>query len=211
VINPKTSILILTAGILLCLGESKLLYAQIHQELTPEQIKELNDGKELLITKEVNKTWPEIIIYRKIDAPANIVAELFLDYEEAHTYVPNVKAAKIENSQGENTKDVRYTVKPPIIKPITYLVRNTYQKTKHGHKISWNLLESQIVNSAVGNLRIESLDKSGNSSVICYKTHVEPATSLLAGLRGYAIREASNTVASIAKKAESLAQKNEAK
>lgn len=204
-VNTKAPILILT--IALFLGGPKLLSAQIHEELKPEQIKEINNGSEVLITKEVNKTWPEVIIYRKIDAPADMVAELFVNYEGAHTYIPNVKAAKIENSPGKNIKDVRYTIKPPIIKPITYLVRNTYQKTEHGHKISWTLLESPIVSSAVGSLRIESLDKGGNTSIICYKTHVEPATSLLAGLRGYAIKEASNTVASIAKKAESIAQK----
>jgi hypothetical protein len=48
-------------------------------------------------------------------------------------------------------------------------------------------------------LRVEP---HGDSAVICYANHVEPATSLVAGLRGHAIKEASNTVDAIVAEAE---------
>jgi hypothetical protein len=179
--------------------------ASIANSLSPEQLDLINRGQEVLVTRDLNKTWPEIIIYRRINAPANKVSELFLDYEGAHTYVPNLKSAIIESTPSKNTKDVRYTIRIPFINTISYLVRNKYEQTPEGHKISWSLLESPIVEAAAGSLTIEPLNET--SSIIRYSNHIEPATSLLAGLKGHAIREASTTVKAIARKSESLAKK----
>jgi hypothetical protein len=65
--------------------------------------------------------------------------------------------------------------------------------------VHWNLLESLFAKSAVGKLRVEP---HGETAVICYANHVEPATRLVAGLRNQALKEASNTVEAIVKEAE---------
>lgn len=161
----------------------------------------LEKGESVVLTVEKEgAVWPEVRIYRQVKATPQGVTDLFLDYEHANTFIDNLDSAKVEKEPDANTKDVRYIVRLPIIFSINYLVRNSYEKTQDGYKVSWHLLEPPFAaKSAVGSLRVEPL---GDKSVICYANHVEPATRLIAGLRGHAIKEASKTVDAIVKEAE---------
>lgn len=174
--------------------------ASMLDELSPQDRAKLENGES--VTRTVEKpgaTWPEVRIYRKVKATPEGVTNLFLDYENAGAFIGNLKSAVVENQPDSNTKDVRYTVKLPVLFTISYLVRNRYEKTPQGYTVHWNLLESVLAKSAVGKLRVEP---HGETAVICYANHVEPATSLVAGLRGHALKEASNTVDAIVKEAE---------
>jgi hypothetical protein len=168
------------------------------EELSAADRDKLESGQAVLITVEKpGATWPEVRIYRKVKATPEGVTALFLD--NADSFIDNLKSAVVENEPDASTKDVRYTVKLPVLFTISYLVRNRYEKTPEGYTVHWNLLESLFAKSAVGKLRVEP---HGDTSVICYANHVEPATSLVAGLRGHAIKEASNTVDAIVAEAE---------
>ncbi len=170
------------------------------EELSAADRSKLEAGESVLITVEKpGATWPEVRIYRKVKATPEGVTALFLDYENANSFIDNLKSAVVENEPDANTKDVRYTVKLPVIFTISYLVRNRYEKTPEGYTVHWNLLEALFAKSAVGSLRVEP---HGDITVICYTNHVEPATRLVAGLRGHAIKEASNTVDAIVAEAE---------
>jgi len=143
-------------------------------------------------------------IYQKVDATPKEVTALFLDYEHANTYIENLESAKVEKKPDADTKDVRYTVRLPIIFSISYLVRNRYEKTSDGYKVSWHLLEPPLAaKSAVGSLRVEAY---GEDAILCYANHVKPSTKLIAGLRGQAVKEAEKTVAAIVKEAERRAR-----
>ena len=169
-------------------------------ELSAADRSKLEAGESVLITVEKpGATWPEVRIYRKVKATPEGVTALFLDYENANSFIDNLKSDVVENEPDANTKDVRYTVKLPVIFTISYLVRNRYEKTPEGYTVHWNLLEALFAKSAVGSLRVEP---HGDITVICYTNHVEPATRLVAGLRGHAIKEASNTVDAIVAEAE---------
>ena len=169
-------------------------------ELSAADRSKLEAGESVLITVEKpGATWPEVRIYRKVKATPEGVTALFLDYENANSFIDNLKSAVVENEPDANTKDVRYTVKLPVIFTISYLVRNRYEKTPEGYTVHCNLLEALFAKSAVGSLRVE---QHGDITVICYTNHVEPATRLVAGLRGHAIKEASNTVDAIVAEAE---------
>lgn len=169
-------------------------------ELSPADLSKLERGESVTTTVEKpGAVWPEVRIYRKVRATPEGVTNLFLDYENAGSFIGNLKSAVVENQPDSNTKDVRYTVKLPVLFTINYLVRNRYEKTPEGYTVHWNLLESMFAKSAVGKLRVEP---HGDTAVICYANHVEPATSLVAGLRGQALKEASNTVDAIVKEAE---------
>jgi hypothetical protein len=175
--------------------------AEILAELSPADKAKLERGGSVVLTLEKEgAVWPEVRIYRQVKATPQGVTDLFLDYEHANTFIDNLDSAKVEKEPDANTKDVRYVVRLPIIFSINYLVRNRYEKTPEGFKVSWYLLEPPFAaKSAVGSLRVEAL---GDKSVICYANHVEPATRLIAGLRGHAIKEASKTVDAIVKEAE---------
>ena len=174
--------------------------ASMLKELSPDDRAKLESGQSVLVTIEKpGAIWPEVRIYRKVKATPEGVTDLFLDYENADSFIQNLVSAVVEKQPDRNTKDVRYTVKLPVIFTISYLVRNRYEKTPGGYTVHWNLLESLFAKSAVGNLRVEP---HGDTAVICYANHVEPATRLVAGLRGQALKEASNTVDAIVKEAE---------
>lgn len=174
--------------------------ASMVDELGASDRAKLESGQGVLVTVEKpGATWPEVRIYRKVKATPEGVTKLFLDYENAGSFIDNLESAVVEKQPDANTKDVRYTVKLPVLFTISYLVRNRYEKTPEGYTVHWNLLESIFAKSAVGKLRVEP---HGETAVICYANHVEPATRLVAGLRGHAIKEASNTVDAIVKEAE---------
>ena len=174
--------------------------ASMVDELGAADRAKLESGQGVLVTVEKpGATWPEVRIYRKVKATPEGVTKLFLDYENAGSFIDNLESAVVEKQPDANTKDVRYTVKLPVLFTISYLVRNRYEKTPEGYTVHWNLLESIFAKSAVGKLRVEP---HGETAVICYANHVEPATRLVAGLRGHAIKEASNTVDAIVKEAE---------
>ena len=174
--------------------------ADVLDELSVADRAKLEAGENVMvIIEKEGAIWPEIRIYRQVEATPQSVTELFLDYEHANTFIENLKSAVVENEPDHQTKDVRYTVKLPILFTINYLIRNHYIKEGDTYTVRWNLLESFLAKSAVGSLRVEP---HGEASVICYANHVEPATRLVAGLRGHAIKEASKTVESIVKEAE---------
>ena len=174
--------------------------AAVVDELGAADRAKLESGQSVMTTIEKpGATWPEVRIYRKVKATPEGVTDLFLDYENADSFIGNLESAVVEKQPDANTKDVRYTVKLPVLFTISYLVRNRYEKTPEGYTVHWNLLESLFAKSAVGKLRVEP---HGDMAVICYANHVEPATRLVAGLRGQAMKEASNTVDAIVKEAE---------
>jgi hypothetical protein len=174
--------------------------ASVVDELGAADRAKLESGQSVMTTIEKpGATWPEVRIYRKVKATPEGVTDLFLDYENADSFIGNLESAVVEKQPDANTKDVRYTVKLPVLFTISYLVRNRYEKTPEGYTVHWNLLESLFAKSAVGKLRVEP---HGDMAVICYANHVEPATRLVAGLRGHAMKEASNTVDAIVKEAE---------
>jgi hypothetical protein len=174
--------------------------ASVVDELGAADRAKLESGQSVMTTIEKpGATWPEVRIYRKVKATPEGVTDLFLDYENADSFIGNLESAVVEKQPDANTKDVRYTVKLPVLFTISYLVRNRYEKTPEGYTVHWNLLESLFAKSAVGKLRVEP---HGDMAVICYANHVEPATRLVAGLRGQAMKEASNTVDAIVKEAE---------
>ena len=191
----KPLILLLTA-----LAFAASSRAAMVDELGDSDRAKLENGQAVLVTVDKpGATWPEVRIYRKVKATPEEVTKLFLDYENADSFIDNLESAVVEKQPDANTKDVRYTVKLPVLFTISYLVRNRYEKTPEGYTVHWNLLESIFAKSAVGKLRVEP---HGDTAVICYANHVEPATKLVAGLRGHAIKEASNTVDAIVKEAE---------
>lgn len=175
-------------------------HAGMVDELSAEDRAQLEKGGNVLKTREIDgATWPEVRIYRKVKATPQGVTDLFLDYENADSFIENLDSAVVEHKPDANTKDVRYTVRLPVLFSISYLVRNRYEKTPDGYTVHWNLLESVFAKSAKGSLRVEP---HGDTAVICYANHVEPATKLVAGLRGQALKEASRTVDAIVKEAE---------
>lgn len=161
---------------------------------------ELADGQMVVKTQTVSGApWPRVILYQVVNAPVKVIWDLFNDLDAASSYTPNLISADVIAQNG-NTKDVRYTVKVPVLMRISYVVRNTYIKKKDGYEIDWTLIQSPLAKSSDGSLRVEPYGQ--NRSLICYTNLCVPITNLVAGLKNQALNEAKTTVRAITTEAE---------
>ena len=69
-------------------------------ELSAADRSKIEAGESVLITVEKpGATWPEVRIYRKVKATPEEVTALFLDYENANSFIDNLKSAVVENDR----------------------------------------------------------------------------------------------------------------
>jgi len=177
------------------------LMADLVKEVPKSQRDELAEGQTVVRSTDMpGLPWPQLSLYRVVNAPPSVVADLFTDYDAAPSYTPGLLNAQVVSTNPDGTKDVRYTVKVPVIQRTSYLVRNTYRKQGSNYTVSWKLLQSPLAKQSDGSLRIEPYD--GNRTLLCYTNLCVPITNLVSGLKNQALVEAKNTVLALATEAE---------
>ncbi len=189
------------AALLALLLASTPLFADLVKEVPKSQRDELAEGQTVVKSTDVpGAPWPELSLYRVVNAPPSVVADLFTDYAAAPSYTPGLLNAQVIATNPDGTKDVRYTVKAPVIQKTSYTVRNTYLRSGPDFTVSWKLLKSPLAKQSDGSLRIEPYD--GDRTLLCYTNLCVPITNLVAGLKNQALIEAKNTVLALATEAE---------
>jgi len=184
---------------------STFLRADLVKEVPKSDRHDLTAGQTVVKSTDVpGVPWPQLSLYRVVNAPPDVVAALFTDYDAAPSYTPGLIHAQVIVTNPDGTKDVRYTIKVPIIQRISYVVRNTYQKQGDNFSVSWKLLESPLAKKSDGSLRIEPYE---NRTLLCYTNLCVPITNLVSGLKGQAVVEAKNTVLALATESERRANK----
>jgi len=174
--------------------------ANISSELSPSELKQLESGEMVTHQKEVEGgIWPELTVYRLVNAPATKVTSVLGDYPNAHNYIPNVIKAQVVDNPARNVKDVEYTVRLPLFATASYTVRNKFESEGNTLFVKWNLLESPLADESTGSLAVEPF---GNGSILRYKNYVKPKTKLAGVAKGAAVKEAQETVLAISKEAE---------
>ncbi|MDX2081046.1 MAG: hypothetical protein SFU53_09705 [Terrimicrobiaceae bacterium] len=180
--------------------------ADLMREVPRADRAKLEDGQTVVRSTDVpGAPWPKLSLYRVVNAPPSVVAELFTDYDAAPDYTPGMLNAEVLTTNPDGTKDVRYTVKMPVIQKTSYVVRNTYEKEGENFTVSWKLLKSPIAKASEGSLRIEPF--GDDRTILCYSNFLVPVTNLVAGLKGQALTEAKNTVLALASESERRANK----
>lgn len=169
-------------------------------ELDASQQTQLKQGQVVVISTDVpNFVWPKLVLYKIVNAtPAQMMA-LFADYDAAPGYTPNMVSAVVTGTPKPNVKDVRYTVRVPVLGTISYDVQNTFSK----NKVTWNLIQSPLAKSSTGSLRVEPY--GNNQTLFSYTNLVEPVTKMAAMLKGQARSEAVATINAISAEAEKRA------
>lgn len=147
--------------------------------------------------------WPELSLYQVVNAPPDVVADLFTDYAAAPSYIPGMLAADVAATNPDGTKDVQYTVKVPVLGRISYTVRNSYTDKGDSYSVDWILLKSPLAKKSDGSLRIEPY--GSNQTIMCYRNLCVPITNLVAGLKNQALTEAKSTVRAITAEAQKRA------
>lgn len=181
---------------------SPAMAASVTDDLTPDQLAELNKGNLVVRSVDVKGgPWPRLIVYTKVAAPVSAVEGVFRDYAGAASYIPNLVSADVLAHPSPDIYDVRYTSKMPLVGQISNTVRNRYSRDGDALVVSWNLLESGTADESTGELRVEP---SGNGSIIRYTNYVKPKSSLAVIAKSAALSEVKKTVSAI--KAESEKQ-----
>lgn len=193
-----------------CLLIGMLLLSEVQADLLDEVPQndrdELAAGQTVVTSEDVKGApWPRLKLYRVVNAPPQVLADLFTDYAAAPSYTPGMLAAKVIATNPDGTKDVEYRVKVAVLGSITYSVRNTYIRKGNSFEVKWTLLRSPLAKASDGSLRIEPY---GNGKTLMrYVNLTIPLTSLVSGLKGQALSEAKTTVQAIASEAERRAAK----
>jgi hypothetical protein len=180
------------------------LQAGLIDEVPDDSRDELAAGQVVVKSRDVKSgPWPELSLYQVVDAPPEVMKNLFLDYDSAPSYTPGMLAAKVVANNPDGTKDVQYTVKVPVLQKISYTVRNRYSQKGRNFSVGWTLLQSPLAKSVDGSLRIEPY--GNNKTLLCYTNLVVPITNLVAGLKNQALTEAKATVRAIKEEGEKRA------
>lgn len=196
---------LLSLSLALLLALSTVLHGQelrplaTPDELTPEQLDAINNGDTVLLSRDIaGAQWPQLIIYKLVNASPREVFDLFTDYPSAPSYTPGMLAAEVVAQPAENIKDVRYTVKVPVLSKISYTVRNEFQEHDGQFIVRWHLLQSPVASSAEGGLTM--LPWNGRT-LLRYDNLVTPTIPMAGVLKHQAANEAKTTVEAIAKEA----------
>ncbi len=188
------------------LGFSSLAWAGLLDEVPANGRDELTQGQVVVKSKTVpGAPWPQLSLYQVVDAPPDVMEDLFMDYPAAPSYTPGMIAAKVVADNADGSKDVQYTVKVPILQKISYTVRNTYIRKGKSFEVDWTLIQSPLAKAVDGSLRIEPY--GNGQTLLCYTNLVVPITNLVAGLKNQALTEAKATVRAIKAEAEKRAAK----
>jgi hypothetical protein len=182
--------------------------ADLVKEVPKSQRDELAEGQTVVKSTDIpGAPWPQLSLYRVVNAPPDVVSNLFTDYDSAPSYTPGLIQAQVIATNPDGTKDVRYTVKVPVVQRTSYVVRNSYLQQGNNFTVSWILIQSPLAKKSDGSLRIEPYD--GNRTLLCYTNLCVPITNLVAGLKNQALVEAKNTVLALATEAERRANKSQ--
>jgi len=196
VMNLRATVFLLIAMLVLSDMRADLL-----DEVPQDAREELAAGQTVVKSENVpGAPWPKLELYRVVDAPPQILIELFSDYSAAPSYTPGMLSAKVIANNPDGTKDVEYRVKVPVLQSISYSVRNTYIRKGNSYEVKWTLIRSPLAKSSDGSLRIEPYGKG--KTLMRYTNLTVPLTNLVAGLKNQALNEARATVRAIATEAE---------
>jgi hypothetical protein len=176
-------------------GAASAPAAPILGELSASDQEKVLAGQQVLVTNTIaGMAWPEAVIFQKLAAPPEAVAAAFTDYAQMPEIIPTVLSANLLSTSGADQVIV-YTTKVPVLKKISYTVCNHIAKGPGGISIRWTLLKSSCASSGSGGVIIEPVE---GGSVIRYANKVVPSFPGASLLRSVAVRQASDTVSSIA-------------
>lgn len=178
--------------------------AGLTDALSKAQIADLNAGNLVVTSRDVEGgIWPELTVYTRVKAPVATVKAVFLDYDNAQNYIPNLVSAKVIATPEENVRDVQYTSRLPLLGNSVYSVRNWYSDDADGTTVKWKLLQSGSADISDGSLRVEASPDGG--SILRYTNYVKPKSAIAIVAKGAAQSEVRKTVSAIKGEAEKRA------
>lgn len=146
--------------------------------LNSKEIKAIDSGEYFFKNKKVKgKPWPEITVYKTIDATSLESVAVFYALEHQPKYIPNLIKAKVVEQRVPTEADVNYELKMP------WPLKNG--KYIHGHKLSydkpstykvaWWLVKSNTAKEVKGSATFYNYK---NKTLLKYNSFVVPDSIL---------------------------------
>lgn len=165
-------------------------FAGAFDELTADQKRDLEAGKQIFITQDTSESaWPKVYIYHLVHATPEESAAVFTDYEYQINYVPSMIKSKISRRIDKSTVEVDYEVHVPIVANEVYTVRDQVFSYDNGasFKITWEKVRASSSKGIAGNVRFEAHGTGG--TLMAYYNYVIPGSSFANLVRGKALQQ----------------------
>lgn len=139
--------------------------------LTTPELDRLRGGAPVVRAERVpDFPWPEVTVYRRIDAaPAQAMA-VYVDFDSQATYMPGLVASRVVKRDGPSAFHVfyEYEVTGPNER---YAVAITVARAARGFQASWDLLAARYARRLSGRLLVEPFD---DGALVAYTSRVDP-------------------------------------
>jgi len=177
--------------------------AKLADELTPAQLRTLESGKPVKKIENVaGVAWPRVTIYQTLHTAPEEAMAIYADYVNKKEFTPDVVSTEIVKTISPRIKEVNYVMKVPLLPNESYTVRNTLESLDAAsYRVSWTMLRSTYMKSGSGDFAVEPFN---GGTLMRQSSLTEPASKLVAPLKGFAITQMEKTLASLKSHAEKM-------
>jgi len=178
----------------LVLASAGVVHAGIYDELSPEQKSKIQAGQQVVVMQEAaGSAWPKVWVYQRVDSTPEEAAAVFVDFESAPTYIPNLKKAKISKRVAKNSFEVDYILEVPVLADEEYTVRDVVTSYDQGaaYQVEWNLVRASSTKASTGYAKFETL---GTGTLIAYYNFVVPGAFGSGIVKDRAMKQVRDTV-----------------
>lgn len=192
----------------LALIVSLLTPARGSEGLTASERRGLERGELIVKTRDVEGyPWPEVRVYRWVEASPGEVMGAYVDFESQVGYLPHLAESRIVRRLSRNSFHVSYEYE--VIGPNErHRVLAVVSRSPGGFQLTWELVTARYARRLSGQMRVE---EASPGSIIEFANRVDPGFfGRLFGSPGTTVRRMRETVQALATYVEQLrAQRKE--
>lgn len=153
------------------LALAQLSHAQGVAGLTDSERQQLDGGELVVRTQDLKDfPWPEVRVYRRVDASPEEVMAIYADFEDQARYLPRLLQSRIVERVSANSFRVfyEYDVRGPNEE---YTMQSVVTRVPGGYRLKWDMLEGRYTRRLSGWMTVEAF---GSEAVIEYVNRVDP-------------------------------------
>lgn len=174
-----------------------LIWANILNDLTPEERREVLNKKLIVKTSEVKEaTWPEVTIYALINSTALEAVAVFAAYHYQKEYVPHVLISQPVKHVTPTDVHVSYERDNPWpLSNSSYTTGNRLKRfQKVGYEVEWYFVKSDSTTESRGKAHFLPYEQN---AILRYRTFIQPKSFFARFVKGSMVSDVTSAVQSI--------------
>jgi len=167
------------------------------KDMPDNDIDKLKKGELILIKRDVTKSvWPELTLYKKIDATPLEAAAIFMAFDHQKNYILDIVKSRPISMDSPTSIVVEYERKNPWPVPDEdYTNIHWFKKLPNGYHIKWQGLKSDNTEKVVGEAYFVDF---GGKTLLRYTIEVHPKLKIAGMFTGTMISKTKESVEGIA-------------